>query len=166
MHGLQVQDAARSQALQAVCCSACILLRRSCSCRLCSFELGGEKKTKGAALQFVSIPYRTLAFTSPMLIACAVIVSASLSRYSYPHYRYLPSAHYVVCTLHAYATTHVTKLYSYGSEWSPWTTSDFLCDRSDGMKCILEMRRVCYRVHNARMQRGNIAVTERHASNK
>ena len=124
MHGLQIQDAARTKALQAV--------RRPClyiwvipfvDCARYSFELGGEKKTKGAALQFVRIPYRTLAFTSPMLIACAVIVSASLSRYSYPHYRYLPSAHYVVCTLHAYATTHVTKLYSYGSERSPWTTA-------------------------------------------
>ena len=96
---------------------------------------------------------------------CLRIVYSSLSRYPYHRCHYLPSAHYVVCTFHAYAT-QVTKLYSYGSEWSPWTTSDFLCDRSDGMKCILEMRRVCYRVHNARMQRGNIAVTERHASNK
>ena len=123
MHCLQIQDAARHQALQAVRLPCRPHTRCPCSRMSSSFELGGEKKTKGAALQFVSIPYHTLTFTSPMLIAHAVIVSASLSRYSYPHYRYLPSAHYVVCTLHAYATTHVTKLYSYGSERSPWTTA-------------------------------------------
>ena len=122
MHCLQIQDAARYQALQAVRPHR-LRARRRCLRTLSSFELGGEKKTKGAALQFVSIPYHILVHTNPMLIACAVIVSASLSRYSYPHYRYLPSAHYVVCTLHAYATTHVTKLYSYGSERSPWTTA-------------------------------------------
>ncbi|TBU45150.1 zinc-binding ribosomal protein [Dichomitus squalens] len=41
------------------------------------FELGGEKKTKGAALQFVSIPLYPLVRTTFVLILCAVIVSAS-----------------------------------------------------------------------------------------
>lgn len=53
MHGMQVQDAALAQALQAV-----RILLASCLHVLIhlyfSFELGGEKKTKGAALQFVS----------------------------------------------------------------------------------------------------------------
>ena len=55
---------------------------------------------------------------------CLRIVYSSLSRYPYHRCHYLPSAHYVVCTFHAYAT-QVTKLYSYGSEWSPWTTFFF-----------------------------------------
>ena len=64
VHCLQIQDAALTQALQAVRCSSGV--RSSMfSSELCSFELGGEKKTKGAALQFVSIPYHTLTFTSP-----------------------------------------------------------------------------------------------------
>ena len=53
VHGMQVQDAALAQALQAV-----RILLASCLHVLIhlyfSFELGGEKKTKGAALQFVS----------------------------------------------------------------------------------------------------------------
>ena len=100
MHGLQIQDAARTQALQAV--------RRPClyiwvipfvDCARYSFELGGEKKTKGAALQFVSI--LSYLFMPCVGADCSCsnrlcIVSLSLSRYPYHRCHYLPSAHYVV----------------------------------------------------------------------
>ena len=52
VHCLQIQDAALTQALQAVRCSSSVRASMFSS-ELCSFELGGEKKTKGAALQFV-----------------------------------------------------------------------------------------------------------------
>ena len=54
MHSMQIQNAAITEAMQAV--------RSSSSSNsfhdafLSSFELGGEKKTKGAALTFVSPP--------------------------------------------------------------------------------------------------------------
>lgn len=52
VHRLQVQDAAFPQALQAVrLFASCSPLANVDTRR--SFELGGEKKTKGAALQFV-----------------------------------------------------------------------------------------------------------------
>lgn len=53
MHRLQVQDADGHQALQAVRRRPSRCARGPTDC-VCSFELGGEKKTKGAALQFVS----------------------------------------------------------------------------------------------------------------
>jgi hypothetical protein len=48
---MQVQDANDAQAMQAV--RVLSLLGLSSGSRLTSFELGGEKKTKGAALTFV-----------------------------------------------------------------------------------------------------------------
>jgi large subunit ribosomal protein L44e len=55
MHRLQVQDAAVSETMQAVRLSESHYLHNYSLER--SFELGGEKKTKGAALQFVSLPF-------------------------------------------------------------------------------------------------------------
>lgn len=52
VHGVQVQDATCIEALQAVC-SCLIRYRYRPDAFFSSFELGGEKKTKGAALQFV-----------------------------------------------------------------------------------------------------------------
>ena len=132
MHCLQIQDAARYQALQAVRPHLRVRVRGCCLRTSSSFELGGEKKTKGAALQFVSI--LSYQFMPCVGADCSCsnrlcIVSLSLSRYPYHRCHYLPSAHYVVCTPHAYATTHVTKLYSYGSERRPWITARLLvCD--------------------------------------
>lgn len=57
VHIVQVQDATLSQALQAVRlfrCSVSSLHSVLNRFLIRSFELGGEKKTKGAALQFVS----------------------------------------------------------------------------------------------------------------
>lgn len=51
MHRLQIQNAANTQALQTVRALYPIQELRSL---FLSFELGGEKKTKGAALTFVS----------------------------------------------------------------------------------------------------------------
>jgi hypothetical protein len=58
MHCMQIQDANGPQTLQAVRLSFIPLLEAIADYTN-SFELGGEKKTKGAALTFVS-------FTSPL----------------------------------------------------------------------------------------------------
>lgn len=72
MHGLQVQDATGHQALQAVCQLEKFTVEAAhLTILFCSFELGGEKKTKGAALQFVRVfasfllPYLSLTPPSP-----------------------------------------------------------------------------------------------------
>lgn len=53
MHSMQVQGSVVSEAMQAVR-PAQLAPLFSCLTHLFSFELGGEKKTKGAAIQFVS----------------------------------------------------------------------------------------------------------------
>ena len=73
MHGLQIQDAARYQALQAVRPPHRLRACRRCLRTLSSFELGGEKKTKGAALQFVSSS-SSASCVSTRLIVRVVIV--------------------------------------------------------------------------------------------
>ena len=81
MHCLQIQDAARYQALQAVRFPRCPHAHHRYLRTLYSFELGGEKKTKGAALQFVSIlSSRTCLRLATVLTVRVVIVSA-LSSY-------------------------------------------------------------------------------------
>lgn len=50
---MQIQNANGPQAMQAVRAVTPIYALRATD-ELCSFELGGEKKTKGAALTFVS----------------------------------------------------------------------------------------------------------------
>ena len=52
MHGVQIQNAANTEAMQAV--RSYLLFNTFHEAFLSSFELGGEKKTKGAALSFVS----------------------------------------------------------------------------------------------------------------
>jgi len=54
MHGVQVQGPAVSQAMQAVRPLITPVTLFLGLTHLFSFELGGEKKTKGAAIQFVS----------------------------------------------------------------------------------------------------------------
>jgi hypothetical protein len=55
VHCLQVQDATLAQALQAVRNPPAFDVKTSLKVLVYSFELGGEKKTKGAALTFVSV---------------------------------------------------------------------------------------------------------------
>ena len=95
---------------------------------LSSFELGGEKKTKGAALQFVSTEPLPCFTNAHCPCSDRLTRLATSSRYLHPCYPLPLFALYVVCTHHAYAT-QVTKLYSYGSEWSPWTTACYVRKR-------------------------------------
>lgn len=85
MHCLQVQDAAVPQALQAV--RTVLLLPHLCTDFVCSFELGGEKKTKGAALTFVrpisSLVLAVYSRISPTVIVSLVVV---LSLFLFPHH--------------------------------------------------------------------------------
>ena len=55
MHSLQIQDATCIEALQAVRIADLCIVSRLLTFR--SFELGGEKKTKGAALTFVCVSF-------------------------------------------------------------------------------------------------------------
>ena len=79
MQCVQIQDAASIEALQAVCCIPichlyCSFIHHS------SFELGGEKKTKGAALQFVRGFCPTVPFVSDAVVKVrlrAFVVSIS-----------------------------------------------------------------------------------------
>ena len=61
MHSVQIQNAAIVEAVQAVRGFSFPSLRCIAE-SICSFELGGEKKTKGAALTFV----RHLSHTVPL----------------------------------------------------------------------------------------------------
>ena len=67
MHSVQIQNAAITEALQAVRNSS--LSNSFHDAFLSSFELGGEKKTKGAALTFVS----------PLPLVLLLLVSKTLS---------------------------------------------------------------------------------------
>ena len=77
MHGMQVQDAAVSEALQAV---RPILHLHPCIIHTDhdrSFELGGEKKTKGAALQFMRT--RPLTTVTTRLISSFIVIVSLLA---------------------------------------------------------------------------------------
>ncbi|KAH9849576.1 ribosomal protein L44-domain-containing protein [Lenzites betulinus] len=92
------------------------------------FELGGEKKTKGAALQFVRplqftftpVTHTTMPMCSDRLYMISLPFSLSAPLPQLSTFCTLCSMH---CTLHAYATD-LSKLYSYGCEWSLSTCTD------------------------------------------
>ncbi len=71
-----------------------------------SFELGGEKKTKGAALQFVRPRFPTILILTYLIIAlCSNCISAwSTSFCLHVLARYLRSCtHYVICNTIAHS---------------------------------------------------------------
>jgi hypothetical protein len=80
---MQIQNAAITETLQAVRNSSSSISFHDAF--LSSFELGGEKKTKGAALTFVSLlplvfllPALTVCPTEVNLLACFYVVFAVL----------------------------------------------------------------------------------------
>jgi hypothetical protein len=71
MHCVQVQDADVAQALQAV--RAPRSLSGVCAELVTSFELGGEKKTKGAALSFVRVYICSILDNTNLTVSSTVI---------------------------------------------------------------------------------------------
>jgi hypothetical protein len=75
VHGVQVQDAAFIEALQTVCYVLFTCMYKADD-RFSSFELGGEKKTKGAALQFVCyFPFLSLFELTVFVVSALGVIS-------------------------------------------------------------------------------------------
>ena len=92
---MQIQDADVAQALQAVCRCRFVFCEDT-NRSLPSFELGGEKKTKGAALTFVrrDIHLHDDSSTDTVLSDCiSILCRASVLMFSLVIYA--PASHYV-----------------------------------------------------------------------